>query len=148
MSESKSIVIVEDYAASPARVWRAMTDPELIARWMMANDFVPEVGHEFTMQGVPVPAVKFSGTIRCKVLELVVERRLSLSWGDAAGATTNWTVSWTLERRENGTRVTLVHDGFDLESPEQQISYKVMGSGWVGIMKKLGVVAGDLGLAA
>lgn len=148
MSENRAIVIVEDYAASPARVWRAMTDPELMARWMMANDFEPRVGHEFTMQGVPVPAVKFSGTIRCKVLELVAERRLSLSWGDAAGATTNWTVSWTLERREGGTRVTLVHDGFDLTRPEEQLSHKVMGSGWVGIMKKLGVVAGELGLAA
>jgi uncharacterized protein YndB with AHSA1/START domain len=148
MSESKAIVIVEDYAASPARVWRAMTDPALMERWMMANDFVPRVGHEFTMQGVPVPAVKFSGMIRCTVLELVAEKRLSLSWGDAAGARTAWTVSWTLEPRDSGTRVTLVHDGFDLTSPEEQVSYKVMGSGWVGIMKKLGAVAGELGLAA
>lgn len=148
MRETKAIVIVEDYAASPARVWRAMTDPALMAKWMMANDFVPEVGREFTMRGVPVPAVKFSGTIRCKVLELVPEKRLSLSWGDAEGATTDWTVSWTLEHRDGGTRVTLVHDGFDLDSPEEQISYRAMGNGWVGIMRKLGAVAGELGLAA
>lgn len=148
MSETKSIVIVEDYRATPARVWRAMTEPELMARWMMPPEgFVPEVGCEFLMAGTPVPAVKFSGTIRCKVLELVRERRLSLSWGDAAGDSTNWTVSWTLEPIAEGTRVTLVHDGFDLSDERQQLSYRVMGSGWVGIMRKLGEVAQD-GVAA
>lgn len=143
MSDPKSIVIVEEYRASPSRVWQAMTEPELMARWMMPTEgFVPEVGNEFLMVGTPVPAVNFSGTTRCKVLELIKERRLSLSWGDAAGGTTNWTVSWTLEPTAEGTRVTLVHDGFDLSDEREQISYRVMGSGWVGIMRKLGEVAG------
>jgi uncharacterized protein YndB with AHSA1/START domain len=77
----------------------------------------------------------------------VKERRLSLSWGDAEGGTTNWTVSWTLEPTAGGTRVTLVHDGFNLDSEFEQISYRVMGSGWGGIMRKLGEVAGE-GVAA
>lgn len=125
-----------------------MTVPELMARWMMPPEgFVPEVGCEFIMRGTPVPAVKFSGVVKCRVLELLPERRLSLSWGDAAGATTNWTVNWTLEPTPRGTRVTLVHDGFDLASEFEQISYRVMGSGWGGIMRKLGEVA-DEALAA
>lgn len=148
MSEPRSNVIVEVYAASPARVWRAMTDPALMSKWMMESDFRPVIGHEFEMKGTPVPAVNFSGTIRCKVLELVQEKRLSLSWGDAVGGYTNWTVSWTLEPHGAGTRVTLVHDGFNLDDPREQLSHKVMGSGWVGIMRKLGEIAGGAAEAA
>jgi uncharacterized protein YndB with AHSA1/START domain len=144
MSERKSIVIVEEFRAPPARVWRAMTEPEQMARWMMPPEgFVPQVGCEFIMRGTPVPAVKFSGVVKCRVLELLPERLLSLSWGDAEGAMTDWTVSWRLEPTATGTRVTLVHDGFDLNSEFEQISYRVMGSGWGGIMRKLGEVAGE-----
>ena len=52
----------------PAKVWNALTDPALLAAWLMPNDFVPALGHRFTFQTEPVPAQGFDGVIRCEVL--------------------------------------------------------------------------------
>ena len=54
----------------PEKVWRALTDPELLASWLMPNDFEPRVGHQFTFRTDPVPAHDFDGIVRCEVLEL------------------------------------------------------------------------------
>jgi uncharacterized protein YndB with AHSA1/START domain len=36
----RSVLRVEEFLACPKeRVWRALTDPDLIARWLMPNDF-------------------------------------------------------------------------------------------------------------
>jgi uncharacterized protein YndB with AHSA1/START domain len=34
----------------PGKVWRALTDPELIAQWLMPGDFRLEIGHRYTMR--------------------------------------------------------------------------------------------------
>jgi uncharacterized protein YndB with AHSA1/START domain len=58
----------------PQKVWRALTDPGLLASWLMPNDFEPRVGHRFTFRTDPVPAHGFDGIVRCEVLELVLGR--------------------------------------------------------------------------
>ena len=36
----RSVLRVEDFLPCPkGRIWRALTDPDLIARWLMPNDF-------------------------------------------------------------------------------------------------------------
>ncbi|MEQ4718480.1 SRPBCC domain-containing protein [Nonomuraea sp. B19D2] len=40
-------------------MWRALTEPELVARWLMPNDFKPQVGHRFTFTTEPKPQVGF-----------------------------------------------------------------------------------------
>jgi uncharacterized protein YndB with AHSA1/START domain len=35
---------------TPAQVWKALTDPDLLARWLMPNDFQLVVGHHFTFK--------------------------------------------------------------------------------------------------
>ena len=45
----------------PEKVWRALIDPELLASWLMPNDFEPRVGHRFTFRTDPVPAHGFDG---------------------------------------------------------------------------------------
>ena len=35
------------YPHPPDRVWKALTDPQALARWYMDNDFQPVVGHRF-----------------------------------------------------------------------------------------------------
>jgi uncharacterized protein YndB with AHSA1/START domain len=54
----------------PEKVRRALTDPELLASWLMRNDFEPRVGHRFAFRTDPVPAHGFDGIVRCEVLEL------------------------------------------------------------------------------
>ncbi|MFI6901959.1 SRPBCC domain-containing protein [Nonomuraea sp. NPDC050394] len=116
------------YAHPPAKVWRALTDPELMAKWLMPNSFRPEIGHEFTFTTEPRPNVGFDGIVYCRVLEIEPGKLLKISWSDRKKA--DWTVSWRLEGEGRGTRVFLDHEGFDPDDPAQQFSRKIMGGGW------------------
>jgi uncharacterized protein YndB with AHSA1/START domain len=35
--------------ADPARVWRTITEPALLARWWAPGDIAPRVGHRFQL---------------------------------------------------------------------------------------------------
>jgi uncharacterized protein YndB with AHSA1/START domain len=123
----------------PSKVWRALTEPALIATWLMDNDFQPIVGHRYTMRGTPVPAAGFSGMVASEVLEIDPERLLRISWRDAnAGNNLSSTVTWTLVPEGTGTRLFLVHEGFDPEEPSHLIAHRIMGGGWRGqILRRL-----------
>ncbi|MFI6502627.1 SRPBCC domain-containing protein [Nonomuraea typhae] len=116
------------YPHPPAKVWRVLTDPELMARWLMPNDFKLEVGHAFTFTTDPLPRFGFDGVVHCRVLEIEHQKLLKISWTDRK--TADWTVSWRLEGEGRGTRVFLDHEGFDPDDPVQQHSRRVMGGGW------------------
>ena len=142
MDERRTIVLVEDLKQSPAQVWRVLTDPRLMSQWLMQNDFEPIIGHEFTFTGVPQPSVGFSGKVRCKVLELIAEKRLAVSWkDDARGGDAPWTVTWSLEQLGTGTRLTLVHDGFDPQSGQDQLSRRIMAGGWPSVLRRIAAAA-------
>src|SRR5437762_696706 len=125
----------------PETVWRALVDPDRLAKWLGPNDFKPEVGHRFQIQGQPIPSVGFSGVVQCEVLELRPLELLRLSWCDAsptktdagptktgagstktdAGSTktgggpdntVDWRVTWRLQPEGHGTRLFLEHTGF------------------------------------
>ncbi len=80
------------YSFPPERVWRALTDPDAIARWLMRNDFRPQVGHKFQFQAQPMPG--WDGIIDCEVVELDEPRRLAYTWNSRG---MNTAVTWTLE---------------------------------------------------
>lgn len=117
-------------AHPPERVWRALTDPGVLASWLMPNDFEPRVGHRFTFRTDPVPAQGFDGVVRCEVLALEPPRRLAISW--AGGSLLETTVTWSLVPEGSGTRLFLTHDGFDDGDPQQQLTRRILGSGWRG----------------
>src|SRR5580692_11113718 len=77
------IELDEYFPHPPEKVWRAITTRELLAAWLMENDFEPVVGHRFQMKGIPVPAVGFTGLVASEVLEIDPPRRLVISWADA-----------------------------------------------------------------
>jgi uncharacterized protein YndB with AHSA1/START domain len=62
-----SIEVDQFLAQPPGRVWTALTDPVLLARWLMPNDFKPVPGHVFTFRTEPVPSTGSTGscTARC-----------------------------------------------------------------------------------
>jgi uncharacterized protein YndB with AHSA1/START domain len=113
----------------PEKVWNALTDPELLATWLMPNDFAARVGHRFTFRTHPVPAQGFDGIVHCEVLELVRPERLRISW---AGGGIDTTVTWELLSQDLGTRLILTHEGFDDRDPRQQETRRILGGGWSG----------------
>ena len=131
---------VDEYLPHPpARVWKALTDPDLMARWLMPNDFKLAIGHDFTFRATPIPQAGFGGIGHGTVLDFVEEKMLRISWcaapEDPSGLDS--TVTFTLEPEGTGTRLFLVHDGFDPDSPYQQVSRRMMGSGWPGVFGRI-----------
>jgi uncharacterized protein YndB with AHSA1/START domain len=128
MDNLTAIQVDEFLPYPPERVWRALTDRDRLARWLMPNDFQPIVGHRFTFRTDPVPDVGFDGVVQCEVLALEPAELLRISWAGGAGLDT--TVTWRLVPEGKGTRLFLDHAGFDPDHPTQQLARRMMGSGW------------------
>lgn len=119
-----------DLHHSPAKVWRALTDPTLLAKWLL-----PVVGHKlepqaaFTLQAQPQPG--WDGTVRCRYLEIEPEEKLSWAWivGDI-----DTVVTLTLTPTDFGTHLSLVQSGFE---PDQKQNVAGARYGWNMMGKKL-----------
>lgn len=123
----KSIVVDYDLPGSPAKVWRTLTEPALLARWLMENDIAPIVGHRFTFKGPPM--MDWDGTVQCEVLAVEPERLLKYRWvGGASANRLDSIVTWTLAPTPTGTRLHLEHAGF----PDDHAGYPFMARGWAG----------------
>src|SRR4051812_10793235 len=97
------IRIVRDYPHAPKKVWRALTEPALIALWgMRPEGFAPVVGTRFKLFGEKGPG--WRGFVECEVLEAREPSVLRYSWiGNENEAPTH--VTFTLTPRAGGTRV-------------------------------------------
>ena len=63
---TRTLVIEREMPHPPEKVWRALTEGQLIEEWLMKNDFQPVVGHRFKFRATPVP--NWNGVIDCEVL--------------------------------------------------------------------------------
>jgi uncharacterized protein YndB with AHSA1/START domain len=125
MSVPESFVIDYELAQAPSKVWRVLTEPELLKRWLMENDIRPVVGHKFTFRAQPQPW--WDGVVHCEILEVEPESRLRYSW---RGGALDTMVTWTLRpSKTGGTFLRLEHTGF---SDKDQFAYKGMSEGWAG----------------
>ena len=106
-SQTKSVVVERQLPHPPEKIWRALTQPHLIAEWLMANDFAPVVDHRFAFRMEAQP--NWNGVIDCRVLEVEPQRTLTYSWG-AFGLET--VVTWTLRATAAGTHLRMEHAGF------------------------------------
>src|SRR5262245_10711740 len=96
------IQVEYEYPATPELLWRALTEQAKIAGWWGENDFVPEVGHRFTVSAIGLAALP--GPIDCNVIELDPTRRLMMGW---RVGTTRATISLLIEAAGAGSRVVL-----------------------------------------
>lgn len=126
------------YSQSPEEVWLYLTDPDLIALWLMPNDFKPVLGHDFTFRINPVPSLNLDGIFHCKVLEIIPSKKLIYSWkgkSENNEIIMDTIVEWTLEKKDNGTELHLLHTGFK----ETNIAiFDSMTDGWMKKLEKIG----------
>ncbi|MBV9044547.1 MAG: SRPBCC domain-containing protein [Alphaproteobacteria bacterium] len=111
------------YEQPPEAVWRAITDPKLIEKWLMPNNFRPELGAEFEFRSKPVYG--WDGIARCKVLEIEPPKRLVYSWNSNKIETV---VSYTLDKDAHGTWLRFAHTGFS--GVGGFMAKMFMGPGW------------------
>jgi uncharacterized protein YndB with AHSA1/START domain len=71
----------------------------------------------------------------CEVLAVEPERLLRYRF---ATTTLDTIITWQLAPEGSGTRLTLIQEGFDLDSPMGRRAFEGMKPGWPGILAKLG----------
>jgi uncharacterized protein YndB with AHSA1/START domain len=125
------------YEDAPNEVWEYLTQPDLIALWLMPNNFKPLLGHEFEFRINPIPSLDLDGIFYCKILKIEAFSQLSYSWkgGPGNGAfTLDTLVEWTLEPHENGTKLSLKQSGFKATNLS---IFNAMTDGWEKNIQKM-----------
>ena len=124
-SQTDSISFEFDLKQSPEKVWRALTDPALLAEWLLpvfGLELAPGAPFKLKTQAYP----PWDGTVDCRVLEIDTHKKLSYAWVVAAmGLDT--IVTFTLTPTASGTRLSLVQSGF---KPEQKQNFGGARYGW------------------
>jgi uncharacterized protein YndB with AHSA1/START domain len=144
---TQTIVVEYDLPHAPGKVWRALTEPALVARWLMENDIRPVVGHRFTFRAPPTPG--WNGVVECEVLEVATEQRLVYSWRGGSddlekyGSRLDTVVSWTLTAKAGGTLLRLEHTGFQAKDA---FALDGLGKGWRGkVGERFAAIVAEIG---
>lgn len=131
MTETRSVVVERQMPHPPEKIWRALTQPHLIAEWLMKNDFSPIVGHRFNLSG------DWGGVLDCEVLAVEPNRSLSYTWNfahDDAAYALQSVVTFTLTPSSKGTLLRMEQAGF---RPEQKQAFGGAKAGWQQFFAKL-----------
>ena len=116
-TETLSVVVERELPHLPDKVWRALTQPQLLEEWLMKSDFKPVVGHRFRFRADWV-------AVDCRVLAVEPGKTLSYTWA-AYGLET--VVTWTLTPASGGTDLRMEQSGF---RPDQPQYYEGAKGGW------------------
>ena len=135
-SQVETIAFEVDLAHSPEKVWRALTDPALLAEWLLpVIDLKLEPGAEFTFKTQPYPG--WDGTVNCQFVEVEAQRKLSYTWRVPFLDTV---VTFTLAPTASGTRLSLVQSGFKPDQKREfggaRYGWKMMGAKLIDILAK------------
>ena len=130
-AETRALVVEREFPFSPDRLWRALTQPHLIADWLMANDFAPVVGHRFNLRG------DWGGVPGCEVLEVEPLETLSYTWNfahDDPAFDLHSVVTFTLTPTRTGTHLRMEQAGF---RQDQKQAFGGARLGWQQFLEKL-----------
>ena len=130
-SETRSVVVEREMPHPPEKLWRALTQPHLIAEWLMKNDFAPVVGHRFNLRG------EWGGVLDCEVLVVEPNKELAYTWNhahDDPAFSLQSVVTFTLTPTAAGTRLRMEQAGF---RPDQRQAFGGANAGWQQMFAKL-----------
>ncbi len=123
-TETRSVVIERDLPFPLERVWRAISDPELMAEWLMSTDFQPHIGAEFRFTAA-------WGEIECRVIDVQPMERLSYTWNAFELCSE---VTWSFAPTPMGTHLRMEQSGFLLNQKQE---FGGARSGWAAFLDNL-----------
>lgn len=137
-----SVTIVRRIKASPAKVWAAITQPDLMMQWG------PDAGPTLSVVADVRPGGQFSVVFRLLggsehnptgiYQEVVPEKKLVFTWDLPGVPEPKSLVTFQLEPFDGGTVLTLTHE--HLPDEESRNSHE---EGWNGLLDKLPMFLGD-----
>jgi len=136
-TETRSVVVEREMPHPPDKLWRALTQPHLIAEWLMKNDFAPVVGHRFNLRG------EWGGVLDCEVLVVEPNKELAYTWNhvhDDPAFSLQSVVTFTLTPTAAGTHLRMEQAGF---RPDQRQAFGGANAGWQQMFAKLEQVAAN-----
>jgi uncharacterized protein YndB with AHSA1/START domain len=131
--ETLSVVVERELPHPPEKIWRALTQPHLIAEWLMQNDFAPVVGRAFQFRADYLP----NGALDCEVLVVAPNKTLSYTWNSQSenpAFALKSVVTFTLKPAGNGTHLSVEQTGF---RPDQKQAYGGAKFGWQKFLENL-----------
>ena len=136
-SQTESLSFEFDLRHSPEKVWRALTDPALLAEWLLpVLDLKLEPGAAFLFKTDPHPG--WDGTVNCRLVEIEAHRKLSYTW---AVPFLDTMVTFTLTPTESGTRLSLVQSGFKADQKQNfagaRYGWNLMGGKLVDLLGRI-----------
>jgi uncharacterized protein YndB with AHSA1/START domain len=137
-AQTDSISFEFDLQHSPHKVWRALTDPVLLAEWLLPVVALElEPGAAFAFKTQPYPG--WDGTVNCRMLEIEAQRKLRYTW--VVGDTLDTVVTFTLTPTASGTRLSLVQSGFKAGQKQNfggaRYGWKMMGGKLVDLLGRI-----------
>jgi uncharacterized protein YndB with AHSA1/START domain/DNA-binding transcriptional ArsR family regulator len=115
------------------QVWKALTDSDILAKWIWSNDFKPVVGYKFQFRAEPNEW--WDGIVNGEVLEVEEPHKLVYVWESAGESTT---ITWTLKEGNDGT--TYLHfeqTGFSEETKARPGAIEGAKSSWTAFSEQL-----------
>jgi uncharacterized protein YndB with AHSA1/START domain len=138
-SQTESISFEFDLHHLPEKVWRALTDPVLLAEWLLpVVGLKLDPGAAFAFKREPMPG--WDGVVNCRLLEIEAQRKLSYTWvvGDMGIDTV---VTFTLTPTASGTHLSLVQSGFRPDQKQNaggaRYGWKMMGGKLVDLLARI-----------
>ena len=136
-SQSESLSFEFDLRHAPEKVWRALTDPVLLAEWLLpVVGLELEPGATFTFNAQPQPG--WDGNVNCRFVEIEAQRKISYTWVVGGMDTV---VTFTLTPTASGTRLSLLHSGFKSDQKKNfggaRYGWKLMGGKLVDLLARI-----------